>query len=95
MQAQEHAQLPWWNRSVVHWQANQVAITFHSPLNRSEGVEGVIASLKLDLLNQFLSVHGFQLKSYTLKDVPHPEELSWDELEQIEEELEQLRAGCA
>jgi len=91
-QAQEQSQSPWWNQSVVYWQANQVAITFHSPLNRAEGVEQVIASLRLNDLNQFLAAHGFQLRSFTLKDVPHPTEPSLNELEQLEIELEQLEA---
>lgn len=91
-QAQEQSRSPWWNQSVVHWQANQVAITFHSPLDRAEGMEQVIESLRLNDLNQFLAAHGFQLRSFTLKDVPHPAEASLYELEQLEAELEQLEA---
>ena len=91
-QAQEQSRSPWWNQVIVPWQANQVAITLHSPLDRAEGIERVIASLRLDELNQFLAAHGFQLRSFTLKDVPHPEELSLRELEQLEIELEQLEA---
>jgi len=91
-QAQEQSRSPWWNQSVVYWQANQVAITFHSPLDRAEGMERVIVSLRLDALNQFLAAHGFQLSSFTLKDVPHSEEPSLHELEQLEAELEQLEA---
>ena len=91
-QAQEQSRSPWWNQSVVHWQANQVAITFHSPLDRAEGMEQVIESLRLNDLNQFLAAHGFQLRSFTLKDVPHPAEPSLHELEQLEAELEQLEA---
>ncbi len=91
-QAQEQSRSPWWNQTIVHWQANQVAITFHTPLDRTEGIEQIIASLKLGELNQFLAVHGFQLKSFTRKDVPHPEEPSSRELEQLEVELEYLEA---
>ncbi len=91
-QTQQQARSPWWNQTIVHWQANQVAITFHSPLDRAEGIERVIASLRLDALNQFLAAHGFQLKSFTLKDVPHQEEPSLRELEHLEVELEQLEA---
>ncbi|MGI9058916.1 MAG: S8 family serine peptidase [Ktedonobacteraceae bacterium] len=91
-QTQEQSQSPWWNQSVVYWQANQVAITFHSPLDRAEGVEQIIASLRLNDLNQFLAAHGFQLRAFTLKDVPHPAEPSLNELEQLEAELEQLEA---
>ena len=92
MRSQVQEQSPWWNQSIVHWQANQVAITFHSPLDRAEGTERIIASLRLDVLNQFLAAHGFQLQSFTLKDVPHPEEPPLYELEQLEAELEQLEA---
>ena len=91
-QAQEQSRSPWWNQSVVHWQANQVAITFHSPLDRAEGMEQVIESLKLNDLNQFLAAHGFRLRSFTLIDVPHPAEPSLHQLEQLEAELEQLEA---
>lgn len=89
-QAQEQSQSPWWNQTVVYWQANQVAITFHSPLDRAEGMEQVIDLLRLEDLNQFLAAHGFQLRSFTLKDVPHPAEPSLHQLEQLEAELEQL-----
>jgi hypothetical protein len=64
----------WWNRPVVYWQTNQVVLTFHSPLEPSAGVERVIASLKLNELRQFLQDAGFTLQSFSVKDVPHPEE---------------------
>jgi subtilisin family serine protease len=91
-QVQEQSRTPWWNQTVVHWQANQVAITFHSPLDRAEKMERVIDSLNLNELNQFLVANGFQLRSFTLKDVPHPVEPSLHQLEQLEAELEQLEA---
>jgi hypothetical protein len=70
----EQATSLWWNRSVMYWQKNQVVLTFHSPLEPSEGVERVIASLKLDVLAQFLQANGFTVQSFTGKDVPRPEE---------------------
>ncbi len=99
-QESEHSQSLLRNQPFVYWQANQVIITFHtpSPLPRStEEVKRVIASLKLDALDGFLTTHGFHLKSLTTKDVPRPEmtpseEKSWEEREQLEEELEQLEA---
>lgn len=84
------SQSPWWNQPIIYWQANQVAIAFHSPLNRStEGVESVIASLKLDILEQFLATHGFSLRSFTMKDIPRPEQPR-PEIEELEEELDRL-----
>lgn len=92
----------WWNQPIVYWQANQVVITFHSPvqahgLKRSELVQKVTRSLNLDHLDQFLSRNNFHLSSFTTKDVPHPvrspqEDQSWKELEQLEEELERIQA---
>ena len=101
----EPSQSLWWNQPVVYWQANQVVITFHSPiqmsgLKRSEFFALVIESLKLDHLDQFLSTKNFQLRPFTTKDVPHQvkspqEEKSWEELEQLEEELERIKAEAA
>jgi hypothetical protein len=58
----------WWNQPIVYWQANQVVITFHSPvqahgLKRSELVQKVTRSLNLDHLDQFLSRNNFHLSS--------------------------------
>ncbi len=88
----EHTSPLWWNRPVVYWHQNQVAITFHSSLERSEGVEKVIASLKLDDLNHFLQANGFNLRSFTSRDVPQPEGTSKEENEQLEAQLEALEA---
>ncbi len=65
----------WWNKPIIYWQPNQVAITFHSPVSISGEPDGpmrVIKSLKLDILAKFLDTHGFQLMSYTPPDLPHP-----------------------
>ena len=99
-QESERSQLLLRNQPFVYWQANQVIITFDvstPPPRNTEGVKRVITSLNLDVLDQFLATHGFQLKSLTTKDVPRPEltppeEKSWEEREQLEEELEQLEA---
>lgn len=91
-QTQKQLPIPWWTQSIVYWQANQVAITFHSPLERTAGIDRIIASLRLPMLNQFLAARGFQLQSFTTKDIPHPDEPSWNELEQLEVEVEQLEA---
>lgn len=85
-QASGPSQSLWWNRPIIYWQANQVAITFHSHTNRKQGAAPVIESLKLDILAQFLATHGFTLKSFTLQDVPHPQDPGIDELEQLEME---------
>lgn len=85
-QASGPSQSLWWNRPMVYWQANQVAITFHSPVSRAQGAAPVIESLKLDILAQFLATHGFTLRSFTLQDVPHPQDPGIDELEQMETE---------
>jgi hypothetical protein len=54
---QEQENSLWWNRPVVFWHENQVALTFHSGIDRSGGVENVIASLKLNDLNQIGRAH--------------------------------------
>ena len=89
---QEQENSLWWNRPVVFWHENQVALTFHSGIDRSGGVENVIASLKLNDLNQFLQTSGFSLKSFTAKDVPHPEDTRREEIEKLEAQLEALEA---
>ncbi len=43
----------WWNKPVVYWQENQVAITFHSPLDYTFKREKVIGSLNLETLKSF------------------------------------------
>jgi hypothetical protein len=63
---------PWWSKMVVWWFENQLALHFHSPLDRAEGPARVIASLQLDTLNQFLNLRGYNLKPFTPDDVPHP-----------------------
>ncbi len=102
-QESERSQTLLRNQPFVYWQANQVIITFDvstPPPRSKEGVKHVITSLKLDALDQFLATRGFQLKSFTTKDVPHPEqpspeEKSREERERLEEELEQLEAEVA
>jgi archaellum component FlaC len=89
---QEQVNSLWWNSPVVFWHENQVALTFHSSLARTDGIENVIASLKLEDLNQFLMTSGFNLKSFTAKDVPHPEGTSRDEIEKLEAQLEMFEA---
>ena len=89
---QEQVSPLWWNRPVVFWHENQVTLTFHSGIDRSGGVKNVIASLKLNDLNQFLQTSGFSLKSFTAKDVPHPEDTRREEIEKLEAQLEALEA---
>lgn len=78
----------WWNRQTVYWQANQVAITFHSPLTVFAGIEKIISDLNLAHLNRFLNMNGFNLMSFTARDVPHSSaspDSERDEGEKIEE----------
>ena len=63
-----------WSFMVIYWHENQASITFHSDLDLSEGNQEIINSLNLVTLNQFLNMRGFNLKSFTLDDVPHPPE---------------------
>lgn len=63
---------PWWTKMVVFWHENQVAITFHSHLDLSSGPAAIIESLRLQDLNSFLNMRGFNIKSFTLQDVPNP-----------------------
>jgi hypothetical protein len=69
---QEYTDPQWWNYMVIYWHENQAAITFHSDLDLSEGSQKIIDSLHLEALNQFLNMRGFNLKSFTLDDVPRP-----------------------
>src|SRR5579872_1691228 len=82
----------WWNRPVVYWQENQVAITFHSPLDHSFKRDKVIGSLNLETLNRFLNVGGFNLKSFTSSDVLHQPSPESAEIEILEEDLERREA---
>jgi hypothetical protein len=82
----------WWNRPVVYWLENQVAITFHSNLAYTENPERIILSLKLEVLNRFLVIDGFQLQSFTSSDVPHDPDPICEEIEQLEAELERREA---
>lgn len=66
-----HVQVPWWSDMLMYWLEDQVAVTFHSKLKPSVGSEKIITSLKLDDLNEFLEVRGFELHSCTEKDIPH------------------------
>lgn len=102
-QAREAAssQSPWWNKQTVHWQANQVILTFHSSfgyrpsMKSREGVAPVIGSLNLAAVAQFLAPSGFILTSFTSRDIPQPPQVAQstlDELEQLEDELERLEA---
>src|SRR5260370_40710475 len=66
-----HVQVPWWNDMLMYWLEDQVAITFHCEEKPSADSEKIIASLKLDYLNGFLMVRGFEILSCTKKDVHH------------------------
>ncbi len=82
----------WWNAPVVYWQGNQVAITFHSPLDYTIKRERIIGSLNLETLNRFLNSGGFNLKSFTSSDVLHPPNPDCAEIERVEDELERCEA---
>jgi Subtilase family len=82
----------WWNRPVVYWLENQVAITFHSHLAYTENPDSIISSLKLEVLNRFLIAGGFNLQSFTSSDVPHDPNPICEEIEQLEAELERREA---
>ncbi|MEO8971826.1 MAG: S8 family serine peptidase [Ktedonobacteraceae bacterium] len=82
----------WWNRTVVYWQENQVAITFHSPLDHTFRRDKVIGSLNLETLNRFLNTGGFNLKSFTSGDVLHQPDSDSAEIEILEEELDRREA---
>lgn len=82
----------WWNRPVVYWQENQVAITFHSPLDHTVRRDRVIGSLNLETLNRFLNGSGLNLKSFTSRDVLHLPDPDSAEIEISEEELERREA---
>ncbi len=63
---------PWWTKMVVFWHENQVALTFHSHLDLTDSPEAIIKSLRLQDLNAFLNMRGFNITSFTLQDVPNP-----------------------
>jgi hypothetical protein len=83
----------WWNRPVIYWQKDQVVLTFHSPLEPTEGIERVIASLKLNVLERFLHTNGFTLQSFTAKDVPHPGEDDRKEADRFDDADEEVEAN--
>lgn len=86
----------WWNSQTVYWQANQVAITFHSALTIAHGLEQIVSMLRLDHLNRFLNMNGFNLQSFTRRDVPRTPETGRDEHEKIEaKEEEEKRQDSA
>ncbi len=61
---------------VIWWPKNQVTFTFHSPIQFTlTNKQQIIDSLDLDDINSFLGdrLH-LTLKSFELKDVPHPPE---------------------
>ncbi len=70
--------LPPWIKMVMYWLENQVAIVFHSDVPFASVADSpvpthpLINSLELPSLNQFLEERGFKLKSFRLKDIPHP-----------------------
>ena len=63
---------PWWTKMVVFWHENQVVLTFHSPLDFGHNPASIIESLRLQDLNAFLNMRGFNITSFTLQDVPNP-----------------------
>ncbi len=68
-----HLQVPWWQDMVMYWIEDQVAIAFHSEEKPSVAVDNkdIIASLRLNDLNEFLKVRGFELLPFTKEDVPY------------------------
>ena len=71
-----HLSVPWWCDMVMYWIEDQIAIAFHSEKELSVDSKNIIASLRLDDLNEFLKVRGFELLPFSKKDVPHaPKEL--------------------
>src|SRR5260221_4349757 len=55
---------------VIYWHENRADITFHADLGIPGGSQKIIDSLHLEACNQFLNMRGFNLKSFTLDDVP-------------------------
>jgi subtilisin family serine protease len=96
-QNSENSLSPWWSQPIIYWQANQVVITFQSPVhvnrtNRANWAENAISSLSLGGLDQFLAAHGFHLSSFTSDDVPVerktvPKRKDREEIEPAGEEL--------
>src|SRR5215467_7285751 len=74
----ERKDLPSWVKMVMYWLENQVAIAFHSDVPFASAgsspapTDPIIKSLELPSLNLFLQERSFKLKSFTLKDIPHP-----------------------
>src|SRR5215469_3003767 len=76
---QETEILKWppWDKPVIYWHENQVAITFHSETTLSiertiDERRNIIDALKLDELNNFLRRRGFRIASFQEQDVPRP-----------------------
>src|SRR3989442_7844755 len=76
--------LPPWIKMVMYWLESQVAIVFHSDVpyalvaDSPVPTHSLIKSLELPSLNQFLEERGFKLKSFRLKDIPHPPDVETD-----------------
>ena len=70
--ADQSGNKPWWTKMVVFWHENQVALTFHSPLDFGQNPASIIESLHLQDLNAFLNMRGFNITSFTPQDVPNP-----------------------
>ena len=63
---------PWWTQMVIFWHENQAVMTFHSDLDYSAGASSIIRSLRLQDLNAFLNMRGYNLTSFTPQDLPSP-----------------------
>lgn len=62
-------QTPWWGKMVVYWLEDQVVITFYVDLPVNTPKQQIIDSLRLDDLNQFLDMMGYNLKPFQREDI--------------------------
>lgn len=86
---------PWWTQMLIFWHENQVVTTFHSDLDYSTGARAIIRSLRLQDLNAFLNMRGYNLTSFTRQDLPNPPQEPSNETpqEEVIEGIEDVAEG--
>ncbi len=94
-ETQEHESMFMFGEHVAWWPKNQVALTFHSPLEPTQdNKQPIIDSLHLDDINRFLGERlHLTLKSFEDKDVSRPSEEEEPGESLVDEGLELLGKG--
>ncbi|MDQ2905877.1 MAG: S8 family serine peptidase [Chloroflexota bacterium] len=121
-ESQEQMGVPWWNKMIIYWLPNQVCVSLHSPISLpaetdvqsparfKNTVDSVMQSLKLDTLNEFLTMRGFKLKPLSPQDdlpsttrsapqieqsAAHHQSRGWSFFETIQTVLEETQGSAS